>query len=355
MSTLYSNLKFLRYADHIEALRQGRVVAPVHVRIKPINRCNHACWYCAYRADDLQLGQEMDLGDVIPDDKMFEITEDLIAMRVKAVTFSGGGEPLLYKPLPRVVERLGAAGIRVASLTNGSNLRGDMAEAFARWGTWVRVSLDSWDDASYAKARGIASGQFSRLLDNMRAFVARKSRCVLGVSFIIGRDNCAHVYEICALLKAVGVNHVKLSGAVVANDLHANNLYHREIMPLVGEQIRRAQADLADETFAVLDHYHELDELFAKSYSTCPFLQFLTVIGADCAVYSCQDKAYTADGRLGSIRDRRFRDFWFSEENRARLYGLDPSRVCGHHCVTHGKNLALNEVLALDPDHACFV
>jgi len=355
MATLYSNLKFLQYAEHIEALRQKRIVAPVHIRIKPINRCNHSCWYCAYRATDLQLGEGMDLHDKIPDAKMFEIVDDIIAMRVKAVTFSGGGEPLLYKPLPSVVEKLGENGVKVASLTNGSNLQGAVADAFARWGTWIRVSLDSWDDDSYAKARDIPIGQFGKLIDNMRAFVARARQCVLGVSFIIGRDNSDHIFDICALLKDVGVNHVKLSGAVVANDLHANNLYHCEIMPLVAEQIRRAKADLADERFAILDHYHELDELFAKTYSSCPFLQFLTVIGADCSVYTCQDKAYTVSGLLGSIRDRSFRDFWFSEENRQKLASIDPSQICGHHCVTHAKNLAINEVLALDRDHACFV
>ncbi len=355
MATLYSNLKFLQYAGHIEALRAGRVAAPVHVRIKPINRCNHSCWYCAYRADQLQLGEGMNLDDKIPEDKMAEIVDDLIAMGVKAVTFSGGGEPLLYKPLPGVVERLGQAGVRVASLTNGANLRGSMAEAFARWGTWIRVSLDSWDDATYAKARSISDGQFSKLLDNIRAFSVRGSKCVLGISFIIGRDNHEHVFDVCQLLKAAGVNHVKLSGAVVANDLRANNLYHREFAPAVTAQIRRARQELNDGRFSVIDHYHELDELFEKSYSSCPFLQFLTVIGADCAVYTCQDKAYTESGLLGSIRDRSFREFWFSEENRRKLYGLDPSVACRHHCVAHGKNLAINEVLALDPDHACFV
>jgi MoaA/NifB/PqqE/SkfB family radical SAM enzyme len=355
MSRIYSNLKFLQYADHIEALRQKRVVAPVHIRIKPINRCNHSCWYCAYRASELSLGEEMNLHDKIPDAKMFEIVDDIIAMRVKAVTFSGGGEPLLYKPLPKVVEALGQNGVKVASLTNGSNLQGAVADAFARWGTWVRVSLESWDDASYAKARQIPHGHFGKLVENMRDFVARGSRCVLGVSFIIGRDNCEHIFDICALLKDVGVNHVKLSGAVVANDMHANNLYHREIMPQVSEQIRKAQEILANDRFSVIDHYHELDELFGKAYTTCPFLQFLTVIGADCSVYTCQDKAYTTTGQLGSIRERSFKDFWFSEENRQKLYSLNPSEACRHHCVTHGKNVAINEVLALDSDHACFV
>ena len=65
MSRLYSNLKFLRFREQLDALAQGGLAAPVHVRIKPINRCNHNCWYCAYRVGNLQLGEDIDLNDRI--------------------------------------------------------------------------------------------------------------------------------------------------------------------------------------------------------------------------------------------------------------------------------------------------
>ena len=354
MAVLYSSLKFLQYSDHIRAIQQGQVLAPVHIRIKPINHCNHNCWYCAYRADQLQLGEDMDVEDRIPEEKMTEIVDDIVAMGVKAVTFSGGGEPLLYKSLPEHIDRLAAGGVRIASLTNGSNLQGRMAAAFAEHGTWVRVSMDGWDDASYSKFRGVPNNAFGKLIANMRAFVALKSKCVLGVSFIVGHDNHDHVFEICTLLKDVGVNHVKISAAVVSNDVHENNLYHRKIMAAVSEQIAKAQA-LNGPGFTVLNHYHETEERFEKGYTICPFLQFLTVIGADCSVYTCQDKAYTEAGKLGSIKDRTFKDFWFSEVNRQRIHTFNPSEQCRHHCVTHAKNLAIVEALSLDPDHACFV
>lgn len=354
MGILYSSLKFLQFPEHLRAIRERRVVAPVHVRVKPINHCNHGCWYCAYRADQLQLGEDMDVKDRLPEAKMREIVADIVAMGVKAVTFSGGGEPLLYKSLPEHIERLARGGVRVAALTNGSNLQGRMADAFAAHGTWIRVSLDAWDDASYAASRGIPEGSFSRVIANLTGFARRGSPCVLGVSFIISQRNHAHIAEVCARLKGIGVNHVKLAAAVVSNDVGENNRYHRTIVEAVGAEIARAKA-LADSSFTVLDHYHETEARFDKGYSFCPSLQYLTVIGADGTVYTCQDKAYAASGILGSIKDRSFKEFWFSEENRARLYALDPSRHCRHHCVAHAKNLAILETLSLDPEHAVFV
>ena len=366
MSRLYSDFKFSRHPEQIEAWRNHTVVAPVHVRIKPMNHCNHNCWYCAYRYDALQLGEDIDLKDQIPAGKMDEIVDDVIDMGVKAVTFSGGGEPTLYKPLPDCVEKLAGAGVRVATLTNGSNLKGRIAEVFAAHGTWVRVSMDAWDGESYAKARGIKEDAFDNMMTNMRNFIALKSDCVLGVSFIIGHDNHGHVYDICSQLKDVGVNHVKLSGVVVANDVDGNNTYHDEIRGTVESEIEKALA-LGGNGFDVVNHYHALTERFEKDYTICPFLQYLTVIGADCNVYTCQDKAYTDSGMLGSIKDRRFKDFWFSDETREALYAFDPSVSCSHHCVAHGKNLAIlehldgggnpavPEHLNLDEDHGAFV
>ncbi len=351
---VYGANKFFFFPDQIEALKSGSMVAPVHVRIKPINHCNHACWYCAYRADNLSLGEDMKLTDRIPYEKMREIVADLIAMKVKAVTFSGGGEPLLYKILPECVEELASNGVRVAALTNGSNLKGKMADAFASWGTWIRVSLDAWDDESYAKSRSIYNGAFSALIKNMQSFAERGSACVLGVSLIIDQVNCAHIADICRLLKKVGVSHVKLSAAIVSNDIQQNNVYHQNIAKVVSCEIEEA-SQLNDRNFSVVNHYHEMDARFDKSYNTCPFTQFLTVIGADCGVYTCQDKAYSKSGLLGSVAKTSFRDLWQSDELARRLRKLNPQKVCAHHCVAHTKNLALHEALKLDTEHIPFV
>ncbi len=351
---LYSNLKFAAFADRLDALREGRLAAPVHVRVKPMNRCNHDCWYCAYRKDNLQLGWDMDEKDVLPEAKMQEIVENFIEMGVKAVTFSGGGEPLLYKPLPETIARLASGGVKVASLTNGANLKGHVADAFAEHATWVRISIDAWDDASYAKQRHIKEGEFTRVVQNMADFSKRGGKCVLGISFIVDSNNCTHIYDVCSRFKDAGVNHVSLSGVVVDNAGPINNAYHAPFRATATAEIKRARG-LEEAGFTIVDNYHELEERFDPDYHTCPSLQFQTIIGADQVVYTCQDKAYTQLGTLGSIKDRSFKDYWESEENRARIYSLDPSRDCHHHCVAHRRNLMLHEMLSIDSEHAAFV
>lgn len=141
---------------------------------------------------------------------------------------------------------------------------------------------------------------------------------------------------------------------MVANDGAANNAYHRPVFDLVKGQAARAVAELGGEGFEVFDAYHLLDEKFAKDYAWCPYLQVLTVIGADLNVYACQDKAYNLEnGCLGSLADRSFKDFWLSGKDK--FFAIDPSRDCGHHCVATGKNRLVLDYLSAAPRHLPFV
>jgi len=353
MSRKYSDFKFLEFPEIIASLKDKKVCPPVHVRIKPTNVCNHDCWYCAYHSSGLQLGDQMTYRDVIPFDKMSEIADDIIEMGVKAVTFSGGGEPLLYKKLPEIIEKLHNGGVKVATLTNGANLKGAMATAFQKYGTWVRISLDGYDDKSYAEARNIKNGEFTKLLENIKKFKSVKSNCVLGCSFIVGNSNYKEVFNVCKLLKDAGVDHVKISGVVVGNTPDDNNKYHSKIKKVVTEQIDKSNK-ISDSNFSVINHYHDLEDRFEKSYEICPFILYRPVIGADCNVYTCQDKAYTDSGKLGNITNIRFKEFWSSDENRKAVYNINPSLDCNHHCISHSKNEVINELLSIDPEHLPF-
>ncbi len=335
VENVYSNLKLFQFTENFNGLYLNKILAPVHVRIKPTNVCNHNCWFCAYRVDNLELGEDMNLGDSISQDKMREIVQDLIDMKVKAVTFSGGGEPLIYPHIVETIEKLGMNGIKVATLTNGSKLKNDVAKALAEFATWVRVSMDGWDDESLAIFRKTKKNEFSNIMKNIEDFAKLDSKCELGVSFIINEKNYEHIYDYCKRVGELGVDHVKLSGCVVSNDGEENNRYHEKFKNVVIEQIDRAVADLNTSKFQIINHYHDTEERFGKNYTTCPVAQMLTVIGANCEIYTCQDKAYTQSGRLGSIKERSFREFWFSEENLSKIKSINPQTNCTHHCASH--------------------
>ena len=354
MAILNTNLKIFNYPDKIASLPGSReeVLPPIHIRIKPTNICNHDCWFCAYRQDDFQLGQTMVERDQIPLDKMMEIVDDLIDMKVQAVTFSGGGEPFVYPHLLKTVLRLADSGIAFASLTNGSRLSGEVAKVFAEHGVWVRVSLDGWDGPSYAKARHVKDTEFAKVLANMEAFKKLGGKCDLSTVIVVGHDNGPHIHELVSRLAPLGIDSIKIAPVIVSNQGEANTAYHAKHFELVREQIERAKSDFGRFT-EISDAFDNQLHTFDKTYDWCPMLQIRPVIAADLNIYSCQDKAYNPDGLLFSIKDRRFKDAWM--DNKAQFLRVRPSQHCNHHCVAHGSNKLLLEYLDADPNHLPFV
>ncbi len=356
MGLLYTKLKIFHFKKKLDSLPENtsKIIPPVHIRMKPTNVCGHNCWYCAYKADNLQLGKDMVKKDYIPREKMMEIIDDIVEMGVKAVTFSGGGDPFYYPYLLETVKKLSKTSVKFAALTNGARLCGELAEIFANSGAWLRISIDGWDNESYSQYRGVSTGEFSKVMTNMEDFKKIGGNCYLGVSIIVDKKNALHLYDFIKKIKDVGVNSVKISPCVVSNNGINNNKYHQPIFKDVKQQVKRAIADFANESFEIFDSYHELDDKFKKDYNWCPYLQILPVIGADLNIYPCQDKAYNLDeGLIGSIKNQGFKDFWFSDKEN--FFKVNPSKVCNHHCVANTKNKLVLEYLGADKGHLGFV
>lgn len=353
---LYTKMKIFHYKEKIDSLPKENkaILPPLHIRIKPTNVCNHNCCYCAYRVDNLQLGQDMSKRDFIPREKMLEIIDDLGKMGVRAVTFSGGGEPFCYPYLLEAVKCLLKSNIEFAAITNGSRLEGELAEIFSKHGTWLRISIDGWDDESYSFYRKVPKGEFTKVMKNIEKFKKLKGKCYLGISLIVDKYNAAHVYDFIAKLKRLGANSIKVSPCIVSNSGKENNEYHKPIFNIVKKQVSGAINDFTMKGFEIFDAYHELEDKFKKDYKWCPYLQILPVIGADLNIYPCQDKAYNLEeGLVGSIKNKRFKDFWFSNKNK--FFKIDPSEACNHHCVANHKNKLILEYLNANKEHLAFV
>lgn len=355
MGNVYSNTKVFHFREKIESLAQSsEILGPIHIRIKPTNACNHNCSYCAYRTKVLQLGKNMNKTDYIPKEKMLEIIQDLGNMKVKAITFSGGGEPFLYKYLTNAVESIINKNIDFAALTNGSYLSGYSAELFAEYSHWIRISMDGWDNESYARYRGVSRSEFTNVLKNIKCFSKKKKKSILGVNIIVEENNYSNIYKLIGKLKENGVNTIKLSGVVVDNDLTKNNRYHINFYKKAKEVILNAKVKYESDNFEIYDSYHLLSDNFEKNYKWCPYIQILPIIGADLNVYSCQDKAYNLNnGLIGSIKEQSFYTFWYND--KSKFFSINPIKDCKHHCIANTKNKMIIDYIEAEKDHLNFV
>lgn len=356
MKLLYSKVKVFHFKEKLDSLQSDSdmILPPITVRIKPTNICGHNCWYCAYRVDNIQLGKDMVERDYIPREKMMEIIDDIVDMGVKSVIFSGGGDPFFYPYLLEMVKKLSPTPVKFASLTNGARLKGEIADIFAHSGTWIRVSMDGWDDESYSFYRKVPRGEFTKVMGNMEDFKKIGGKCYLSVTLIVDKTNYLHIYDLSRMLRELGVDSIKVSPCIVSNIGKENNAYHEPLFNHVKEQVIRAIEDNTGGKFEIFDSYHEQLETFKKEYNWCPYIQIIPVIGADLNVYSCHDKAYNLEeGLIGSIKNQRFKDFWFSDKNN--FFRIDPTIHCNHHCVVNEKNKLILDYLNVDEGHLDFV
>lgn len=356
----YSNLKIFGFPEKLQSYRDGRITAPIYVRIKPINRCNHACHWCVYsdgtkRSKDrpdkhlqAHMHADMDEGSVMPREKGLELLNDLADIGTKAVTFSGGGEPLLHR---NIAEFLGLSlerGLDLSIITNGQLLSGERASLLAQ-AKWVRVSMDYTCVEQMVASRNTAERAFTDVLKNMEEFASMKdSGCDLGINFIVTRDNHEGLVDFSRRMKDLGVGNIRFS-PVYTDGFQA---YHGPIKERVEEQLRLAQT-ICDDEFTINTTY-DLDSSSKKpvrKYSRCYVMQNNPVVGADLGVYACHNVAYAAHGLIGSIATRKFSDLWFSDEAKAVFDGLNPCKVCLHECANDAKNLLYHELVNANFDN----
>lgn len=363
MGNPYSSLKIFHHKDALDALAGREQRAPIYIRLKPTNFCNHHCAYCTYGSGDTYQKTEnrdsIEHRDMIPWDKLQEIIADVGAMGVKALTFSGGGEPLTYPHIIEAVQQIKDYGIDLSLITNGQLLKGKIAESFYA-AKWVRISFDAPVASVYSSLRRIPEASFHKVCANIRSFAQNKDRdCVLGVNFVISKANCDYVYEAAALLKELGVDNVKFA-AVVENEPH----YHMGIKDKVIEQLHRVEKELAvsvgakEKEFRIVNNYE--NDWMDKNFTTQPFdkcytCRLITIIAADQRVYLCHTRAYDSQAVVGDLHNQSFRVMWFSDATKKRLEELQPKRDCRNFCVYEERNRLIQSYFDTDMRHVNFI
>jgi MoaA/NifB/PqqE/SkfB family radical SAM enzyme len=338
----YADNKIVWFPEKLQSFRDGTVTAPIYVRIKPTNRCQMACAWCSYGHGTIASGMhdEMDKREMITRSKLLEVLWDLHEMDVKAITFSGGGEPLSYPYITEAMRVVLTYGIKLSCITNGSLLENERADIL-REASWIRVSIDYTTPEQMIASRGV--DQYIRVLANMERFAANPKRCELGVNYIVTKDNYVGLAEFCGKLKDIGVQNVRVSPVWLPNF----EKYHAPIRADVMFEIDKAKRH-SDSKFAVYSSYdlgspaHSRD----RTFSRCWFMQMVPVIGADQNVYACHNTAYSTHGVVGSIKDRRFKELWFSAEAKAKFEALNPQHSCQHQCAAHSKIETIEGFLA---------
>lgn len=111
-----------------------------NLRLSVTDRCNLRCQYCMPEADYLWLPRE----DILQFEEIDRLVDQFLHLGVEKVRLTGG-EPLLRRDLPMLIERLaGKTAIRDLAMTTNAVLLADAAQDLKRAGLGrLTISLDT--------------------------------------------------------------------------------------------------------------------------------------------------------------------------------------------------------------------
>ena len=338
--TVYNNSKLAFHKSKLESFIEGNIMAPIYVRVKPTNYCNHHCFYCAYDSWN-PIVKEQGRNAQLPLAKMMEILSDFKEMGIKAVTYSGGGEPLVYPHIVEALEKTLEYGIELSIITNGQKLKNQRAELLKQ-AQWVRVSLDSCNAQTFSKTRRVPESWFYDLTNNLKSFAMIKpTSCELGINFVVQENNKDQVYSSIKLFRELGVDHVKITPRHILETSKKDFEISKDD---VTNQIEKARQEFSD--FRIYDSYdNDFNLINMRTYTQCYIMQTIPVVGAVGDVYFCHDKAWRGEGVLGSIKNQSFKELWFSSETKIKFKEFNPKKECKHRCTNDSKNIIIGKIL----------
>jgi MoaA/NifB/PqqE/SkfB family radical SAM enzyme len=343
----YSSLKPAWHLDRIADLRNGKDIVPTHLQLVISDLCNQDCHFCAYRMEGGFATEQFpdEKGNknpkrFIPTEKVKEILEDASEVGVRAIQFTGGGEPTVHPDWLELIGYAQTLGFQTGLVTNGIRLK---AHPVLEKLTWMRISLDAGRQVTYEAVRNHKG--WNKALQALELAGSLKGPLV-GAGFVVTLDNYHEIAECAHLVKKFKMSYLRISA--MFSDKGAS--YYNGLENWIEGERAGAKA-LEDETFHVVDFFeNRLQdlEMAAPNYDFCGMQQFVLYIGGDQKVYTCCTNAYTKHGEIGDLTEQSFAR-WLMDSKRFNFN----ARSC-HHCQFNDKNQVINYLLS-DPAHVDFV
>jgi GTP 3',8-cyclase len=306
---------------HIPRLQQwlgGKEVYPIYAEIGLFGGCNHRCVFCAfdfigYQADKLQEGC------------LKKFITQAAKKGLKAILYSGEGEPLLHNKAPEIFNFTKKAGIDVALVTNGVLLTKEVARASLGSLAWVKVSLDAGSKKTYKIIHRANENDFETVLDNLKSAIKikrqNKYNCTVGVQMLLLPQNYREVESLAGCLKGIGVDYlvVKPYSPHPLSNKKINSQFKYKDMFFLEERLAKYSQD----KFQVIFRKRAMENGNQdKPYRQCLGLSFATHITAQGDIYPCNAFVGREEFIFGNIYKDSFQKIWTGARRKRVMAGI---------------------------------
>lgn len=121
----------IKIVDYLSKIKREGRIPPVHIQLNPINLCNLNCPFCS--CDSRNRNEKLSYKDI----KTIMVKAKNCGC--KAVTITGGGEPLLHPKINSIINFINSLDIKIGLVTNGTQLH-KLSDESINHLTWCRIS-----------------------------------------------------------------------------------------------------------------------------------------------------------------------------------------------------------------------
>ena len=330
MKDVFDNHKILYHGDRLrEYLIDGKTI-PITVSIDLTNRCNNNCPHCISLLKN---------NDEIPFKDAKRIFKEIKDYGVRGVIITGGGEPLLYKRLPDLIEYGNELGLDIGLVTSGQtpNYSVNFHKMLENL-IWIRVSLDAGSPKRYKDTHGLDEHKFIQVIDFIQEICKIKKqnelKTTIGIGYLVNLWDTEK--ERIDIDKAV---------RLCSND----SLDYFQLRPVIDREdttdfryvdyLEKTKMDIGVMFPNIKLYNTSMTRQFERNYTYCHAGHLLTTIAANGKIYWCCLLKNNPKGEIGDLYKKSFRDTL-----EDRLDGVG-SQIYTNKCPKRCKNNVLNNYI----------
>tara|TARA_Y100000310_G_scaffold316120_1_gene367501 strand:+ start:412 stop:1626 length:1215 start_codon:yes stop_codon:yes gene_type:complete len=353
-------LKVIANVDRVLEFIDTGNAAPVLVEVDPSNACNHACSFClsSYIHFEKYKGTEAFSRAVMPRDMLMKLCEDFVDMGVRAVNWTGGGEPTLNRHLKEAIAYCGENGIKQGMFTNGTLFdRWDMFETLVDHMTWVRISVDAGTKETYNGVRAAKGKQdWDKMVSNLTRLLEvnkqKGNKIDIGVGYVISPETYHEIVDYANFFKDLDLKYCQYKPEIVIREdggiQRDLEFWRDKVGPLLEEAEKILGPKFHVNGYKLEDLVQDREN-FGRNYKKCLGSQISPCIGADGHVYVCTNHRGWKQYSYGCMYDgKTFKEIWNGLETRKRVMHLIEDVECFSNCTKlckpHESNKAVWEI-----------
>lgn len=356
--------KWIHHEKQLEKVVEGDYdsIMPVTAEFIPTLDCCFRCPTCSYKKwkEDIGIWDERKTHPELnmTHDSMVFYLNRLKEGGIKAVLFTGGGEPFYN---PRTIDGIEYAcepGLKVGIYTNGALLNEKIISRIFEAGPFFfRISLNAGNAESHLKIHGYSQDKkyFENVLKNIelaaKERVKHDNKTNFGVSVIINPTNVTELEQIAKTLTEI---NGRVSGGIKYLNVRPTLVYHG------GKQFKekifkKAEQECEERVRKILDSsgiqlynltYKFDDVMKPRLYSHCRASSFFVELGPDGTMYLCCEKLGYPEYEIGNLNEQTLEDIWKSKKRKKviEMVNNEKCKNCPPSCKPNQLNKIFDQI-----------